>query len=61
MRQGLKTFGCPTAGGDTEIQQFLFSTFHGGNTTKWTPVNAQGHPTTVHAYFDNILVVEGIR
>ncbi len=50
-----------TGGGETEIQQFLFSTFHGGNTTKWTPVDANGTPVTVHAYFDNIVITEGIQ
>lgn len=48
-------------GKDTEIQQFLFSTFHGGHTPKWTPVDALGNPTTVHAYFDNFKVIDNIK
>ncbi len=43
-------------GTDTLIQNFLFSTFHGGNTSKWTPIDKQGNPTTVYALFDNFLV-----
>lgn len=45
----------------TEIETFLFSTFHGGNAPKWTPVNESGEPVTVHALFDNFEVarVEG--
>ena len=42
-------------GPETRIQNFLFSTFHGGNGPKWTPVR-NGKPTTVYAYFDNFLV-----
>ena len=48
-------------GDDTLLQQFLFSTFHGGNTSKWAPMDKNGQPTTVHAYFDNFTVVEGIQ
>jgi len=43
-------------GPETLISQFLFSTFHGGNTPWWTPVDSDGNPTTVYAQFDNILV-----
>lgn len=44
---------------DTMIQQFLFSTFHGGSDAAWTPVDASGNPTVVHARFDNFRVIEG--
>ena len=47
---------CGEAGAHTLISQFLFSTFHGGNTTWWTPVDESGNSTTVYAYFDNIVV-----
>ncbi len=45
---------------DTEIQLFLFSTFHGGSSPKYTPVDESGNPTTVHALFDNFRVTEGL-
>jgi hypothetical protein len=44
----------------TQIRQLLFSTFHGGDDSTWTPVDAEGNPITMHALFDNIRVVEGI-
>lgn len=44
-------------GADTQIRNFLFSTFHGGHKPKWSPVNGQGNPKTVFAYFDNFKVV----
>lgn len=50
-----------TGGSDTGIQEFLFSTFHGGNNPKYTPVDKNGNPTTVYAYFDNFSVTEGIH
>lgn len=46
---------------DTEIQKFLFSTFHGGNVPKWAPVDEAGNPITVYALFDNFIVAEGIQ
>lgn len=46
---------------ETLIQRFLFSTFHGGNNSAWTPLDQEGNPTTVYAYFDNFLVVEGVE
>lgn len=46
-----------TGGPETLIQKFLFSTFHGGNTPEWAPVDKQGKPTTVYAWFDNFAVV----
>lgn len=45
-------------GDETLIQKFLFSTFHGGNTPAWAPVDSNGEPTTVYALFDNIEVKE---
>ncbi|MBD3273711.1 MAG: hypothetical protein GF372_00270 [Candidatus Marinimicrobia bacterium] len=50
-----------SGGAGTSIRKFLFSTFHGGSNPTWTPVDAQGGPTTVYAYFDNFLVVDGIH
>lgn len=46
---------------DTMISQFLFNTFHGGSTDKWTPRNKDGDWTEVHALFDNIVVYRGER
>lgn len=48
-------------GSDTQIQTFLFSTFHGGNSAQWAPVDAQGNFVTVHADYDNFVVTEGIN
>lgn len=48
-------------GEETQIQQLLFSTFHGGHTPPWAPVDGQGNFTTVSALFDNLRVVEGIQ
>lgn len=48
-------------GPNTMIQQFLFSTFHGGHSLTWAPVDDSGKPTTVYAYFDNFLITEGIQ
>ena len=48
------------AGGeDTLINDFLFSTFHGGNQPWNAPRDAAGDFTTVHATFDNIAVYRG--
>lgn len=48
-------------GGDhTQIQQFLFSTFHGGQTPRWAPIDKRGKPITVYAMYDNIVVTKGI-
>jgi hypothetical protein len=49
-----------SGGAGTSIRKFMFSTFHGGSNPEWTPVDAQGNPATVYAYFDNFLVVAGI-
>ncbi len=50
------------AGGeDTLIQQFLFSTFHGGHEPHWAPVDADGNFKTVYAYFDNFVVTGSDR
>lgn len=48
-----------TGGENTLIQNFLFSTFHGGSSPSWAPVDEDGEYTTVHAYFDNFAVHEG--
>lgn len=48
-------------GEETQIGQFLFSTFHGGSSSRWTPIDEQGTPTTVYAYFDNFVVTRGIQ
>ena len=47
-------------GKETLIQEFLFSTFHGGHELKYAPVGEDGEPTTVYAWFDNFVVTEGI-
>ncbi len=47
-------------GGETLIQKFLFSTFHGGNALEWMPVDEAGNSKTVYARFDNFLVTEGL-
>ncbi|MEM0895482.1 MAG: polysaccharide lyase [Verrucomicrobiota bacterium] len=49
-----------TGGKNTGIQRFLFNTFHGGQSPKHAPVDESGKPTTVHAWFDNFLVEEGV-
>lgn len=46
---------------DARISQFLFSTFHGGSTSEWSPKDANGNYVNVHATFDNFLVTEGLR
>jgi hypothetical protein len=46
---------------ETLIQQFLFSTFHGGNQPEWSPVDKAGNPTTIYAWFDNFVVESGIQ
>ncbi|SMF04965.1 hypothetical protein SAMN02745866_00389 [Alteromonadaceae bacterium Bs31] len=48
-------------GSSTFIEQLLFSTFHGGSNTKWTPVNDKGEAITVYADFDNFLVTSQIQ
>ena len=48
-------------GDETGIQLFMFSTFHGGHSTEYSPVDSKGKFTTVHAWFDNFEVVEGLR
>ncbi len=48
-----------TGGEETLIQHFLFSTFHGGSSPQWAPVDEDGEYITVHAYFDNFAVHEG--
>lgn len=45
----------------TKISQLLFSTFHGGSSPQWAPQHPDGSFATVHAYFDNFAVYEGLR
>lgn len=49
-----------TGGDNTLIKRLLFSTFHGGNTPKFAPVDEAGRYTVEHAWFDNISVAEGM-
>ena len=58
-REGVRFRG--RDGDDTLITDMLFSTFHGGSDTTWTPVDASGAPTTVEAFFDNLAVHPGER
>jgi len=46
-------------GDHTLISQFLFSTFHGGSSETWAPVDEEGNFTTVYAWFDNLAVYRG--
>jgi hypothetical protein len=46
-------------GEDTEINDFLFSTFHGGSSPKYSPIDSEGNYTTVVAWFDDFEVYEG--
>jgi len=45
---------------DALIQQFLFSTFHGGHAPAWAPKDKNGKFTTVYATFDNFQVIAGV-
>jgi hypothetical protein len=48
-----------TGGEATLINDFLFSSFHGGHKPHNAPRDAEGNYTTVHATFDNIAVHAG--
>lgn len=48
-----------TGGENTLINDFLFSSFHGGHRPANAPRDADGNYTTVYATFDNISVYEG--
>lgn len=48
-----------TGGENTVINDFLFSSFHGGHRPANAPRDTDGNYTTVHATFDNISVYEG--
>lgn len=48
------------AGDETLIQKFLFSTFHGGNTPDWAPVDQDGNFISNYALFDNFKVVNSL-
>lgn len=41
---------------DSEINTFLFNTFHGGHTRAWAPLGGDGSYATECAYFDNFVV-----
>ncbi len=41
------------------ISRFLVSTFHGGSSPEWAPVDEDGEYVNVHAHFDNITVYRG--
>jgi len=44
---------------ESEICQFLFSTFHGGHTPKYAPKDKDGNYISVYARYDNIVVSQG--
>jgi hypothetical protein len=46
-------------GENTLISQFLFSTFHGGNTPDFAPRNSLGFYSIETAYFDDIEIYKG--
>lgn len=46
-------------GEHTLIDKVLFSTFHGGSSPRWAPVDEDGEYTTVYAWFDNFAVYRG--
>lgn len=46
-------------GGHTLVDRMLFSTFHGGSSPAWAPVDDEGGYVTVHACFDNFAVHRG--
>ena len=48
-------------GEKTKISHLLFSTFHGGSSPSSAPKDKDGDYTTVHAYFDNFAVYEGLH
>ena len=50
-----------SAGDESLINKFMFSSFHGGHMPEWAPRDEQGDYTTVYATFDNIAVYEGER
>lgn len=50
-----------TLSDETLICQAMFSTFHGGNTAEWAPVDAQGRFTSIYALFSELAVYEGLH
>ncbi|MCC5875845.1 MAG: hypothetical protein JJU11_06470, partial [Candidatus Sumerlaeia bacterium] len=46
-------------GDNTLIDRVLFSTFHGGSSPVWAPVDEDGEFTTVFAWYDNFAVYRG--
>ncbi len=47
------------AGEHTHISQFLISTFHGGSSPEWAPMDEDGEYVDVYAWLDNIEVHRG--
>lgn len=45
---------------EANIQSLMFSTFHGGGSPRYAPVDQYGQYTTVYARFDNFRVYDGI-
>lgn len=48
-------------GRQTQIQAFLFSTFHGGHTPDWAPRGEDGEFSTETAWLDNLAVYPGLH
>ncbi|MFR9649330.1 MAG: polysaccharide lyase [Rikenellaceae bacterium] len=44
---------------ESQIYDFLFSTFYGGRAPEWAPKNPDGSYATCHARFDDFLVTKG--
>lgn len=49
-----------TAHNDARIRNFMFSTFHGGGSPPYAPVDEDGNYTTVFAKYDNFRVYDGL-
>ncbi len=63
-REAVRTKGVTfrgVGGEATRIQNFLFSTFHGGSDPRFAPVDSEGAFTIERAWFDNFKVVAGIH
>lgn len=48
-----------TGGKSSEINRFLFSTFHGGTGDQYAPKHPSGDYATIYAWFDNFKVYPG--
>lgn len=44
-----------------KVTHLLFSTFYGGSDPSWAPKDKDGKYMDVHAYFDNLVVYEGLH